>query len=177
MVTAKQRVLNAIDHRITDRIPITFDAEPEVYDALARHLRTKSKEELFDRLNVDTWMILPRNFIYPASEENKTIKTALWGYRTKTVDYGRGTYDELCFSPLAGKNEIDDIKNQSWPAEDTRHRAMTRGRGCCCCFFLGMADLPGCCGPRSGSLLPAWSGAVGIASGSRVAFMRKGSWA
>ena len=118
LVTSKQRVLAAINHRVADRTPITFDAEKEVYAALYDHLKVGTKEELFDRLHVDTWMILPGNFIYPAEEEENNEKTAIWGYKTKLATYSGGTYDELCFSPLAGKNEIQDIENHTWPAHD-----------------------------------------------------------
>ncbi|MBN2295537.1 MAG: hypothetical protein JXM70_24115 [Pirellulales bacterium] len=115
---SKERVLAAVDHCETDRIPITFDAEREVYDILFEHFKTNSKEALFDRLNVDTWMILPENFIYPKSEEDKIEKTSIWGYKTRATPYSGGTYDELFYSPLAGKNEIQDIKNHSWPSPE-----------------------------------------------------------
>jgi uroporphyrinogen decarboxylase len=117
-ITSKERVLAAIGHRITDRVPITFDAEMEVYEALSDYLVLDSKEALFDRLHVDTWMILPKNFIYPEAEEGKEIKTSIWGYRTRVTRYSGGVYDELCFSPLAGRDEIEDIKFHVWPEDD-----------------------------------------------------------
>ncbi|MFA5863642.1 MAG: uroporphyrinogen decarboxylase family protein [Phycisphaerae bacterium] len=117
MVTSKERIMAAVNHRVADRTPITFDAEKEVYDALHKYLGTKSREELFDRLNVDTWMILPKNFMYSDEESKKNEKTALWGYKTRVTNYSGGTYDELCYSPLAGKDEIDDIKKYPWPKD------------------------------------------------------------
>lgn len=119
MITSKQRILAAVNHQVTDRIPITFDAEKEVYSALYDHLKLTTREELFDRLQVDTWMILPGNFMYPRAEENKTEKTSIWGYRTKVTAYSGGTYDELCYMPLAGKHEIADIRNHRWPGPRT----------------------------------------------------------
>jgi len=119
MMTSKQRALAAVNHQTTDRIPITFDAEEEVYAALYDHLNLRTKEALFDRLHVDTWMILPGNFMYPKSEEQKTEKTSIWGYRVKVTAYSGGTYDELYFSPLAGKHEIADIRNHDWTGPQT----------------------------------------------------------
>jgi uroporphyrinogen decarboxylase len=119
MMTSKQRVLAAVNHQTTDRIPITFDAEDEVYAALYDYLKLKTKEALFDRLHVDTWMILPGNFMYPKSEEHKTEKISIWGYRVKVTAYSGGTYDELYFSPLAGKHEIADIRNHDWTGPQT----------------------------------------------------------
>ena len=117
-VNSKQRVLAAVHHTVADRVPITFDAEKEVYAALHDNLGTQSKEALFDRLNVDTWMILPGNFIFRTGEENQDEKTTFWGYRTRAAHYSGGTYDELCYSPLAGKNDIGAIDAHAWPADD-----------------------------------------------------------
>jgi len=116
---SKERVLAAVGHRETDRIPITFDAEKEVYSALYDHLGIHSKEALFDRLNVDTWMILPGSFIYTDEENKKTEKTAIWGYKTRVTQYSGGSYDEVFFNPLAGRDEIADIDAHHWPTPYT----------------------------------------------------------
>jgi len=117
-MTSKQRVMAAVNHTAPDRTPITFDAEKEVYAALHERLGTQTKEALFDRLRVDTWMILPQNFMFTEEEAVNGEKTALWGYRTRVARYSGGTYDELCHSPLAGKDEIADIDRHAWPADD-----------------------------------------------------------
>ncbi|MHC4124298.1 MAG: uroporphyrinogen decarboxylase family protein [Planctomycetota bacterium] len=119
-MTSKQRVLAAVDHKLADRTPITFDAEKEVYDTLYSHFSVSDKEALFDRLNVDTWTILPDNFIFPQADENKTEKTSIWGYKTRVVAYlAGGTYDELFYNPLAGKDDIKDIDTHPWPTIET----------------------------------------------------------
>jgi uroporphyrinogen decarboxylase len=118
-LNSKQRVLKSIIHQETDRIPITFDAEIEVYETLQKYLKVYNKEQLFQRLNVDTWMILPKNFIYPEAELIKKDKKSIWGYKTTLTQYQGGAYDELIFSPLAGKNDLSDIDTYRWPAEDT----------------------------------------------------------
>jgi uroporphyrinogen decarboxylase len=117
-MTSKERVLAAIRHQSSDRTPVTFDAEKEVYASLFHHLGLASKEHLFDRLQVDTWMILPGNFIYPHAEETKQEKTSIWGHRTRVTPYSGGAYDELIFSPLAGRDQISDIRAHSWPSPD-----------------------------------------------------------
>ena len=114
-MNGKQRVLAAMEHRATDRTPITFDAEDEVYAALHQRLGTDSKEALFDRLGVDTWMLIPGNYLYPESENDKKEKTATWGYRTVNTAYSGGTYDELCHSPLAGNDDPAAIDAFPWP--------------------------------------------------------------
>ena len=69
-------------------------------------------------LQVDTWMILPGNFMYTAEENGKNEKTAIWGYRTKATKYSGGSYDEVYFYPLAGKDRLEDIKAHKWPSPD-----------------------------------------------------------
>jgi uroporphyrinogen decarboxylase len=119
MKFSKQRVLDAANHKQPDRVPITFDAEVEVYETLYKHFNLKQKEELYDRLNVDTWMVLPKNFIYPKSDINQIEKTSLWGYKTKYTQYEGGAYDELFFSPLAGKDDLSSIDKYQWPKNST----------------------------------------------------------
>lgn len=94
MISSKQGVLAAVNHQLTDRTPITFDAEKQVYSALYDHLKINTKVKLFDKLHVDTWMILPGNFLY-SKEDTKIEKTSNWGYKTKVTAYSGGTYDEL----------------------------------------------------------------------------------
>ena len=119
MFTSKQRVMAAVNHKVADRTPITFDAQGEVYTALYEHLKLKRKEDLFDRLNVDTWMLIPRN--YSTAEARKGPEhTSIWGYRTRTTAYSGGTYDELCHSPLAGQDEIAAIRRHAWPSPETQ---------------------------------------------------------
>ncbi|MHB0938439.1 MAG: uroporphyrinogen decarboxylase family protein [Armatimonadota bacterium] len=116
MMTGKEYVLSAVRHQATDRIPITFDAEKEVYELLHGHFGTTAKEALFDRLHVDTWMLLPGSFMFDRGEEQKDERLSIWGYGTKTVRYDGGAYQEVCYTPLTGKDEIADIKAHRWPS-------------------------------------------------------------
>ena len=127
MMTSKQRVLAAVNHRLADRTPITFDAEGEVYDALYSHFGSRSKEQLFDALHCDTWMVLPKNFLAPTDEKNpKNGSTTIWGWGNTVIKYPGGQYSELCYSPLAAKDDLADIDNHPWPgiaAQDYGHFA------------------------------------------------------
>ncbi|RPI64273.1 MAG: hypothetical protein EHM48_01125 [Planctomycetaceae bacterium] len=114
-MNSKQRVLSAVNHRQADRTPITFDAEKEVYDMLYEHFGQADKSALFDRLNCDTWMVLPKNYITHDSDAGKKNKTTIWGWGTTIATYSGGTYEELAVSPLANKDELADIDNHPWP--------------------------------------------------------------
>lgn len=114
-MTPKEMVLAAVSHKVSDRTPITFDAEPEVFEALYKHLNFNTREQLFDFLHCDTWMVLPGNYIVPASESGKELKTSIWGWKTVVARYSGGTYDELCHSPLAGTDDPSAIDHYPWP--------------------------------------------------------------
>ncbi len=120
-MNSKQRVIDAIEHRNSDRVAITFDAQPEVYDALYARLGAKSKRELFDRLNVDTWMLIPINFAFSEEEmAKKDVQVSKWGYKSRITQYeSGGSYSEIFHFPLAGKDEIDDLKNYPWPSPES----------------------------------------------------------
>ena len=114
-MTSKERILLAAYHKCADRTPITFDAEIEVYDALYEHFGINSKEKLFDRFNIDTWMLLPGGF------ENTPTglpgeKESIWGCKTTEAQYSGGVYEEISYWPLAGKDSLDDI--DKWKAPD-----------------------------------------------------------
>ena len=61
-----------------------------------RCLGLHSKEPLFGRLHVGTWMILPGNVMYRR-------KGSIWGYETRVTAHSGGTHDEACLNPLAGR--------------------------------------------------------------------------
>jgi len=110
-MTSRERVLAAIHHRQGDRTPITFDAQPEVYDALYARLGLSTKEALFDRLHVDTWFVGPKEVPPPEGG-------SIWGFTSREAEYQGGKYWELASSPLAGKHDLADIDRHRWPADD-----------------------------------------------------------
>lgn len=114
-MTPKQRVLAAVARQAAGRVAITFDAEKEVYEALHQRLGTRSKEELFDRLHCDTWMVFPSISGGSNSRDEAGMRTTLWGYKTRAAQYSGGTYEELAWSPLAGKDDLADIDRHPWP--------------------------------------------------------------
>ena len=113
-MTSKDYVLAAVAHRPTPRVPITFDAEKEVYAALYKHFGIDTREALFDRLHCDTWMVGPKNSLLPGPD-GKPRKGSIWGWKSVTAHYSGGTYEEVSWNPLAGKDELADIDRHDWP--------------------------------------------------------------
>src|SRR3990172_9344699 len=104
-MNGRERVLTAIAHREPDRVPITFDAQPEVYDLLYEHFGISTRAELWDALHVDTWLEGP----VINDPREKPLASGLfqnrWGYHTKRQPYQAGEktgyYDEIVYHPLA----------------------------------------------------------------------------
>ena len=88
-----------------------------MYQTLYEHFGTSSKEALFEILNVDTWMMLPEGFD-PEPIEGTKQKQSIWGFKTTVAEYSGGMYDEICYNPLAGKDDIGDIKKWTPPSDD-----------------------------------------------------------
>jgi len=116
--SSRERVAAAIAHRTSDRLPLTFDAQPEVYARLYAHfgLSPSDRAALFDRLGVDTWMVGPRHQGAPPEPDERGERTSIWGYRTRRISYGGGAYDEFVHAPLAGRDEVADIRRHAWPS-------------------------------------------------------------
>ena len=115
----RERVLAAANHRIPDRVPITFDAEKEVYDLLYRHFGIDTRKELWDALHVDTWLEGPVvNDPRERRLENGLLQNR-WGYRQKnqpyTVNGKTGYYQEIIYHPLAETTSVKDLEKHDWP--------------------------------------------------------------
>ncbi|MFH1068767.1 MAG: uroporphyrinogen decarboxylase family protein [Candidatus Glassbacteria bacterium] len=114
-----ERVLTAVDHREPDRVPITFDAQPEVYELLYGHFGISTRAELWDALHVDTWLEGP--LINDPRE--RPLEGGLfqnrWGYRTKKQPYQTGEktgyYDEIVYHPLAAVESVVELDRYDWP--------------------------------------------------------------
>jgi len=121
-MNSRERVLSAVNHRQPDRVPITFDAEPVVYDLLYEHFGIDSRAGLWDSLHVDTWLEGP---VINDPRERKLDSGLFqnrWGYRTKhqpyTVDDKTGYYDDIVYHPLAGIETVAELDSYDWPEAD-----------------------------------------------------------
>ncbi len=118
-MNGRERVLTAIDHREPDRVPITFDAQPEVYDLLCAHFGISGREQLWDALSVDTWLVGPVVNDPREKELENGLFQNRWGYRLKKQPYevhGKtGYYDEIVYHPLSGIDHAHEMDKHDWP--------------------------------------------------------------
>jgi uroporphyrinogen decarboxylase len=118
MISSKQRVIAAVEHKTADRTAITFDAEKEVYELLYSHFKTSDKRILFDSLGCDTWMILPGGFSPEPTGGPDGEAVNIWGVEYIDAHYSGGVYQEIHKSPLAGRDSLSDIDNWQRPGAD-----------------------------------------------------------
>jgi uroporphyrinogen decarboxylase len=118
----RQRVLAAINHRETDRVPIDFWAVGEIRDRLIQYYKLPDEEALLKLIGVDVRVIRGPSYVglemhtYP----DGTVED-LWGVRRRRVTFGegdkKGSYLELASSPLANARNAKDIDNYpGWPS-------------------------------------------------------------
>mgnify|MGYP000533678897 CR=1 FL=1 len=117
MVTPRQRVLTALDHREPDRVPIEyfFFGTPEMVAKLKAHLRCETDEELRRRLGVDVRRVAPEYVGPPLYSDSAGRYADHWGVVRAPVSHGSGSYNEICHYPLADADTIEDLDRHPWP--------------------------------------------------------------
>jgi uroporphyrinogen decarboxylase len=112
-LTPRARVMAAIDHRETDRVPFDFWAVPEVWAALRAYLDVVSDEQVLRLLGVDCRLVAP-DYVGPAPrvQPDGTYFDA-WGTHRRAVANDFGVYDEYAGFPLAHAQTVADV--EGWP--------------------------------------------------------------
>ncbi|MFO7956760.1 MAG: uroporphyrinogen decarboxylase family protein [Candidatus Brocadiia bacterium] len=117
-LTHRERVLLALEHRETDRIPIAMvcsginaPARAELEQYLARERGVTVEEYL--RPLIDIRNVGPA-YVGPPLQE----RTDWWGVRRRPVSYGSGAYDEIEYYPLAEAESPDDLDAHRWPTTE-----------------------------------------------------------
>ena len=114
----RERVLAALNHEVTDRIPIAMvcaGINPPAYRELDKHLKSSrgiTADEYLEPV-IDITTIEP-TYIGPPLKDSEDI----WGVIRKPVSYGSGAYDEIDYYPLADVQSIDDLAGYPWPSAD-----------------------------------------------------------
>lgn len=109
----RERVLQAIDRRPTDRAPADYGAHQAVTDALISRLGVADSEELLRALGVDMRRI---GFNYKQSatgpDADGYMRT-MWGAKRREADPGDGQPNYL--SPFYEDTTVDDVHAHAWP--------------------------------------------------------------
>jgi uroporphyrinogen decarboxylase len=114
-LTPRERVLLALRHKDTDRVPVDFLATPEAWDRLQHHLGAASHAAVLRRLGIDVRH--PRQaYIGPPLVYNSDgTWVDAWGVRRRKVQHQGGAYDEIVEHPLANIEDPGELDRYSWP--------------------------------------------------------------
>jgi len=117
-MTPRERVLLALDHQDTDRVPVDFLATGEAWDRLASHLGIEDHELILQRLGVD--LRHPRHaYIGPPLRRDRDGDWAdEWGVIRRRIHHEGGSYEEIVRHPLAGVGRIEELDSHPWPRSE-----------------------------------------------------------
>ena len=121
-MTSRERVLAALDHQETDRIPfsMTFGVNTPAKEDLRQYFQMDSLEAVEDYLNRfnDIRWVSPR-YVGP-DDRNRTVDNEttvdVWGVERKAISYGEGEYAEIYHHPLAEVQTERELKDYEWPS-------------------------------------------------------------
>lgn len=119
----RERVLLAINHQEPDRIPLDFSAEPEVVNKLLAHFNINNYDTFLELMGISF-----RHIKLPGVDSQKNYYIGpnfkrypdgswsdIWGIRRRLVKGLIGSYDEVCYSPLAEATTVEEVENYTWP--------------------------------------------------------------
>jgi uroporphyrinogen decarboxylase len=112
-MTSRERVLQAIAHRPTDRTPTNYGAIQTVTDALVKKLGVADAEELLKALHVDMRRI---GFNYVQADigpDSDGYLRTMWGTRRREKETGDGL--PIYISPFTEETTVDDVHAHHWP--------------------------------------------------------------
>jgi uroporphyrinogen decarboxylase len=140
-LTSRERVLAAINHQESDRVPADIWAEPQVWDRLVSDLGVSSRDEVCERMGSDIRYISP---IYPPDTEKNGIRQNMWGERWAKANTPWGESWEHIAGALSNASSLDEIASFPWPNCDdvdysTLGEQCDRYEGCAIAF--GNADI------------------------------------
>lgn len=114
----RQRVLDALDHKITDRVPLDYWVVPEMQEKLEAHLGTDA-EGILQALGVDVRQFQP-DYTGPPL---RTMADGSWfdamGVHRRRVTNQYCTYEEYASAPLGYAEDVADLERYAfWPNID-----------------------------------------------------------
>lgn len=118
LLTHRERVLTALAHQNTDRVPIAMvcsGINPPAYQALEQFLQRERGLSVAQYLLplIDIRAVDPP-YIGPPLEQGQDV----WGVIREPVSYGDGSYDEIVHYPLAKIESLADLALYPWPNPD-----------------------------------------------------------
>lgn len=115
-MTSRERVLEAVNHRPTDRTPAGFHANPPIWDALMEKLGTEDRGEILQHLGIDMRQI-GAPYTQPETEPDADgYVQNMWGVRyiPKEMELSDPNQPRRIF-PFDEDTTLDDVLAHPWP--------------------------------------------------------------
>jgi uroporphyrinogen decarboxylase len=141
-MSSKERVVTAFSHAEPDRVPVDYDANPEIDLCLKEHfgLRKDDDEGLRRALGVD-FRRLAAPYTGPKLHEDVPGRQIdIWGIHTRRVEHEAGGYWDYCDFPLR-EASMDEV--EAWPLpspDDFDYREVREGCKRCAEFAVVAGD-------------------------------------
>jgi uroporphyrinogen decarboxylase len=114
-MTSRERVLKAVRHEETGRVPLFYRDVPEVDVRIRRDLGVSTRDELLEHLGIDFRWIDPI-YVGPPLEDKVTgLKRDIWGVEYRWVEGGHGGQWEPIAFPLEQVEDIAALEDYPWP--------------------------------------------------------------
>ncbi|RGD76906.1 hypothetical protein [Bacteroides caccae] len=114
-MTHKERVLKAMAHTETDRVPLMYRDVPSVRERLKKDLTLKTDDELFELLDIDFRWVNPK-YIGGKTISEDTYRKDIWGTEWKLTMFSeRGGYWNEISHPLADITDPAALDDYPWP--------------------------------------------------------------
>ncbi len=115
MMTSKERVMNAVNHRPVDRLPIDLWADKVVWERMAEYFG-QTYEGVQTLLGVDVHSIRPVQAAQtPAMPGASGMWYDEWGVGDRRVSTATGHHDDCVFHPLAEAKTVREVEAYPWP--------------------------------------------------------------
>jgi len=119
-MTSRERVLSALARQEPDRVPINYDANPEIDQRLKAHygLAEADDEGLRRALGVDFRGVgVP--YVGPKLHADAADRSIdIWGIHRRWIEHSAGGYWEFCDWPLRSAT-VEEV--EAWPMPDPDH--------------------------------------------------------
>jgi len=117
-ITPRERVLLALDHQDTDRVPVDFLATDETWAVLQDHLQLPDREATYKYLGID--LRHPRiHYVGPPIQRLASGGYIdPWGIMWEPKHYPGGIYFEISNHPLVSIRDMGDLDQFTWPEPD-----------------------------------------------------------
>ena len=111
-MTSRERVLAALDHKETDRIPIAMvcgGINPPAMQALDEFL--KADRGIDAQSYIDSFLDVAEVWVTGDFDQDLDM----WGVTRKMISYGAGSYSEIVHYPLREMETLLEIRKYAFP--------------------------------------------------------------